>query len=956
MVRPISPHTPPSLSSLELTDTSTSTTSTLGTNAEAASNNTNNATHDATTATLSTQDATQTADAKQEEVFPLELLPTEVILNTLEQLDYKNLIKAFALSRRIDHLARTVLLDPSLSAQHILERCIQQKINSDQLPDTKTLFAIQRGNISEKIFCAWAQTAKTVLPKEATPEETFIKELTQALFDALQKELPGPLVQLILNGKLNTKQWQSWLDSARDSYVESLARPRTNPFTKPFLFHEKLKAFLLNAIFLKDEGAVGQGAHKSTYQILCALQEGRLNAIQLDKWLHNSDYDLAVIAQLARHITAELNHEQIACLENIVVNEAKISLAAERRINLGNTSYLEKFPDDATLLDTQEETLQERLDAIERALEENISNLDKSSIDFFMQHKVDDWIAAKKKFLNISQANNVAIAIDKLTLQTQTTQQENIFLEQLSHGTWQEKIKRCALEILLSRGITFDKAQTIVKTQNHEACLQKNPIAYLNHLSAITYTGADVIELMYFDFLKCENQLLLAVLSNIRGDNPWQLHVLKTPVQWKQLKQICLRLSSIQKYLSSENAQRNSHQAALEGNINRDITSRATKYFYNILYVLKNYAHVMGLAKLTNVLVNESMGFFEITKSLAKFAHDSKAVIALTQLEQTMGPQFFSWMNFPEEKTSLSPKDSTSLSLPFAMQKAYDLGIDLKDFTKKRIQDPQYKNHKNVFAVMCQLFGSRLHEYGHVVEHAIKRNLLKPQELVQHFFLPSGFFCETQNTKKFCSHVLPRLLNHEITFQAFIKPLDDLNKLFKKIDLSIHTRNICIQLYCQGVPPHELKELISKFETQLLLTNAQIVVALMNGTITLTKILSWFKQTPPITTKHIKDFYKVFAYVEAGLISLETLESWMKNKAAQPDTPLYALFDASLFESLIIKKLMKAHAKNDDLLDLDPVEVSAAHQHYAALQAKNEIQTKAKNIDRFIDIAVNTHP
>ena len=316
---------------------------------------------------------------------------------------------------------------------------------------------------------------------------------------------------------------------------------------------------------------------------------------------------------------------------------------------------------------------------------------------------------------------------------------------------------------------------------------------------------------------------------------------------------------------------------------------------------------------------------------------DPKAIEALSDLKIKMGPQLHDWLNIAED----------NLSLPMAMQAAYASGIDLQKTTLK-IREKIIFKKTHVAPVICQLFGHRMWEYSTDITQALSQKLISPEDIEQHFLLPSGYFSESKNTQKFLSHALPRILKKEITFKEVIAALDQLNATFQKFRKKFpedYLPSAYIRLFCHGVPLQELNECLSyltqnPYITRNLLALPTFISCLEDGTVTLKKMLSWLNDSPTISQDRLSNFVETFALVRAGKLDLDTLERWMRDNTIFPVQGIFTSYASTNF-SLFIAQHLKDLEENQNDFDF-------TNDYLQTLKAQLEALDTAKEIDRYI--------
>ena len=337
------------------------------------------------------------------------------------------------------------------------------------MPPAKTLLALVTDPFFAETFFLWEQKSQESL--SGTEPNQLVQKLATAFFIELHKEPARPLIKLMQEGKLRAQHCQSWLQQFQNTSDSATIGP--------FPFHKKIALFLHDAIRLSNASFmaspyVQKKYHtKNTQAILAALQEDRLNATQLDAWMHNPAYDLNVIAQLAQQIKASDTPEQITLLEkqnvlgNLNVLETKISLANTLK---NQWATMEKFffinPTHTTLQDVKKQLA---------ALDEHAKTLYPENIDAFITGHINQWLAQQEIDLeliiqHIQRSDSLS---DSLTPQQK---------EKLTQDSWQQKISCTALLFLMEKGFTFKEAIEMIHSKVHQDKCYRAPMAYLRYL------------------------------------------------------------------------------------------------------------------------------------------------------------------------------------------------------------------------------------------------------------------------------------------------------------------------------------------------------------------------------------------------------------------------------------------------------------------------------------------
>ena len=884
----------------------------------------------AATNTEATVETTQRPFNKsQKDLSPLEKLPTELLLNVLEHLSSQDLARASVRSARIKELADVIFIDRMDSAQKFIARCIQHDLNRYQLPGKETLLNIARKNISEEIYLLWAKTensssthtavpnaapnvdipnAEALAPNALAPNlpnnaadnttnntgKRLAKKITSDLFKALQKKLPGPLIPLLQQGKLSASQWQSWIQRIHDMGDEAPVGP--------FPFHKKIEQFLNTALVLKNNKDPEKMALINDVEhILLALRDGHLNETQLDQWMRNPGYDLGVISELCQRMSPSLNTEQIIALEKLVVEETKFFLARNIRRIWTQSNFLEGHAC---------KNMRARL----AALEASNSVLDLETLDKFITEKVNTVLLAQDAYDALHNKN--------VELFLALTPHAITFLEELTQGNLHAKISYRAIFILMSNGFSFKDALDILDTENHQDKIRKDSITYLRQLSVIAYAHKNIDDIKNFGKDKLIDRIFIEVLHNEHGDNynnRLRTSLDQGKIQFDQLKQLILSI------------------------FNTETKSYSTDAWHpSRINVLKNILPVLGVERFSNF----EPYFYKHLEVLSKSSNDPKAIEAWSDLKVKMGPQLHDWLNIAKD----------NLSLPMAMQAAYASGIDLKKTTLK-IQEKNIFTHTHVAPVIRQLFGHRMWEYSTDITQALSQKLISPEDIEQHFLLPSGYFSESKNTQEFCSHVLPRILKKEITFKEVIASLDQLNTPFKEFwakRSADYLPSTYIRLFCHGVPVQDLYEFISHKQLDFL-QYPRIKSCLEDQTLPLKTLLRWIKDDPCIPPKRIENFHAAFVLVRAGKLDLDTLERWIRNPSINPKPRQLLFFESSdkPFDCLIAQQLSTQQLRNaaEEQAALPPLsnaDRGIALKQFKTLETKFEALDTAKEIDRYI--------
>ena len=842
-------------------------------------------------------------------------LPNEVLIETLRYLSPIDLVmQSSTLDRRFHQLSERTFLEKKALAQHTIQRCIDNNLASHQFPSKATLVAMALKKISVDIYIEWAKTensfaasaasnatlnepvdgpveaaadelpdainpnvlhhldplnAEAIVPNADAPNlphnagdnaadntgASLAKKITSDLFKTLQKELPGPLISLLHQGKLSASQWQSWIQRIHDMGDEAPVGP--------FPFHKKIEQFLDTALALQNIFPTEHKIFKQVYDILSALHH---------------------------HQAEHIKH-----LEDAVIQQEKISLALSLKEywqKIEKISAQRTYPTSGLLHD-KVQAIQERLAIFEMHAE----RLNKKTIDIFIAKGIDEWLSTHPYFHSLPQA--------LLTFDA----------KEIVAPTWQTKIKALAQTILIKNGFSLKDAQMIVNDKHHEVQRLKDPISYIKHLSTLATLKLDHDVLKNFNFDQAENQFLLSVLDitstqNPASENPLRTALIEQKISWSTLHQLCWQLINVQLQLGSIERDYAGHSTSknfpsppvdLQRRLQTPLFTLTCK---NILQhhakIFRNIVPFMNLEHLSKALINDQD--FTIAKFLAHYGTSPRAINVLIELEKKLGAELYEWLSFTE-----APKH---LSLPFALQNAFESGLNPTLLSNQHEDDSAYKN-RFVITQLCRLFGFRMWEYGNDMRQAITEKLISPKDIEEHFSLQEISF-ERKNIKRFCKYILPRILKREITFKEFAEPLQKLNKLFENIPESflqkIYQVNMT-QFYFQGISFDTLSKLFTALEP---LPIAHIPAwfghdffpfYLEEGTITLQKIVEWFTGSPPVSLECLNYFYDALVYVHAGTLQLETLETWMRDKDFHPDTQNYFLLHQRNFDPVFAQRL-----------------------------------------------------
>ena len=796
---------------------------------------------------------------------------------------------------QLNERAQKDALEKSQASQKIIEYFIQNDI--ELLPKEKTLLALVEGKISKNIFCAWAKTSSEPEYEEEDTAEQLAQDLTTFLFNAVQEETPGPLTALLREGKLSATQWESWIDHIRQTDEYS-------PY-EPFPFDNKIEDFLYGAIHLEDNVPTYEGPTENAYCILSALQQDRLDAKQLDIWMRNPRYDLDIVADLAERISPQLNAEQITQLEELVFEEAKLTTAFE----LKNLKQKTRISDAARSKEIARHTI--RLDAL--ASNREIDDASPTS-DRFLTATIDHWIKIYE-----------ALPDKTFSSRQLLTPEEINFVDHLRQGTWQQRISRLALLNLIKNGIPFDQAKHIIQTENHITQIPKKPTQYVRSLATLTYPGVRIKDLERFDFDDPIDFLLCITLENARDDNLLRAKLAQEKIGLEPLKQI---FDELVNRIGTANKQIFDHHGIGHFTFKFSKIEQLKIYSY-ATNILRNMGAVLSLEHIDDILKND-----DVLEAFSKISNDKKAIDALIALNEKMDFAIYAWLD--NDNVKRFP------SLPFAMQTAFELGIDLNE---------SLKPESNTLANLCLLFGTDIGEYGAAIKHAIAQDLFTAADLKKVFLIRDGYLYDEKNAKQFCSHVLPRILKKEITFEDFLASLNQLHHSFKNTYLLRREQNIFIQQLCQGATHEELQAFLSSSDKQKLLCNPKIAPRLEDGTITRKQLLDWMNGSPSISAQRIQNFRKAFVLLATKKsrlkINLETLERWMHDPSIQPkaaDSFTYH-WDNPLFEPVFAKQLKK---ENGEVEPLSAEELIAAEHHYETQLEQLNARNRAKALDLYI--------
>ena len=855
---------------------------------------------------------------------PLSAPLSAPLIKQIRPLNYEDLRNT---QRIINDVDEPPLLDQPecLSrAQSIVERCIQKIPDAKKLPTKQALIALINGAISEETFCEWSEATIESFYQDEIKESQ--KRIAYALFNTLQRKLPCPLAQVLMQSKLSTAQCQTWIQDIRKNAEKS---------NGPFTFYRKIENFLLGAAQLEDPLPPEEAHARYAHHIITALQEGRLSQSQLDKWLRNPAYDVSLIARFSEKIKHALQPDQIALLEKLVIQEHKIDLATQLRESWLILQAEEKNPTGINI-----ENIRHKIHAIEKylmAIEENLENkkaLVLKHIDVFIANQADEWLTLQK---------NANILFPQFA---SLTPEEVEQFTPLSLSVWPQKFLYKALFMLMDIGISFNSAKEILVQKNHQRPLQQDPMMYLRHLSSITYQGAKPEVIKNFSFNSSEapeNSLLLAALDNAHGHNALRNALEQQQILWPLLRALSLELLD---RLQTTRPQSNQSQY---DNAPQLLDPR--KNYLHAIQVLRKIVPEMGVTKVLDA-IRFSTALKNIS-ALSQYSHDPDTLCAVVELEERLGTVLYSWLRSIHV-------DKELLSLPCAMQSAFNLDLDLWQLSKQLLLLPQYRGAQKYFLAeaqtLCVLFGTRIGEFGNAIQQAITQELIQAEDLKKHFLLTSGLFYNSKHVKQFCTYVLPRILKKEITFNDFIDSLEPLQKSIRKLPeppLAWRYRNTFIRLHCQGEKLQELQAfltqpLIKIFDTLNFFLDPLLPFFLKERTITLEKLWEWLKSKPPIPPEQITFFIRALIHVHAGTLDLETLESWMRKDAFSPDTrqgqTRAKALEKCYFDPVVAENLQQqTDVKTSSMSEKD---IQLSWEKYESLFRKIRLQEVAEEIDQ----------
>ena len=878
--------------------------------------------------------------------FPLHELPYPSLPFITPHLGYDYLIKLRDLSRDFK-TAVDISLKENFShhAEDLIDALKTAGVKTSFLPQRSALITLLRGHLSVETYAQWAQTAMHLEDAQTNAElvgTEFVltppEEVTQLLFLLLLQEPMSAIGRLLHEGKLTEAHLQSWIETANNDPVIS------NPFLK------KIRCLL--APFPKPKlEAIRQNIFK-------ALNEGHINATLLDRWLKDSTYSLEVIGDFAKQVHHTMTPEQISAWEDRIVCENKLLLALRLDSVWKNIEALQSN-NESPLCASHNQKACKTKEALRKkliAIHPFPYGLTFNILDAFIHQQLDFLLKHDEIFFNAFLKNT----------EQKLNSEQSTFLQHKKSGNRQDKISAMAMMILLKNGFVFDDAKNIIFCEAHQKAIQEEPLRYLRYMNALALPGLTAKILASWNLTHKVTHMLVAALEDLQHDNLLRAAVMRGDIYIASLVEICHKIS-IKLYDKSSKSNK-TDKAKNENKFNQDQQDQfnrdtvLSKFLCPVDLMLLNtqkIANAITILRKLDVtlgppLIKEILNRQDHTKinrymtGLAKYTDHAKTLPALDALYKEMGDKkFLSWINIYPILTGLY-KHSYS-SLPIATLKAFEAGIDVNHLTQSAYA--QHANYDTSKAVMCQLFGTGVQEYGQAITTAIDRKLISIEDLTQYFLAPTGWMCDTKNTENFCIDALPKILSGKLHFKKYIEDLKQCVRTFREQKENVakeHQEKTLIHWYCQNKSIAALQKMMSHPQDfYFIATSPELLFFIEQGGLPLEKLIDWlYTDKNPIAPETIDDFSKALVHVQSNALELSTLEQWMRDENLQKGTHRFSLLSDFSFDPGFAQIFLEA--EDTQALKLDINEQWDAKARYANRFQTLQAKFNAQKLDRFM--------